>query len=364
MAALAATLAAPALRAQSTASAASTAPAPAPVGTQAAAFPHGLWELMFENDWFYGTDRDLTNDLRFGYTTPNQTDWAAVPVIPNALGHFFDRASFMDDKTAVVAASYYAQQNIYTPNNLRLNPPDAYDRPYAGWVGLGIDLVRQTATRRAVFEINPGWVGPESGAQQLQQGWHSTIGATYPQGWGYQIRNEPVIQLTYRQDWRPDLFSNLSSSDTLGHDVILHGVVTAGNGWDYLGVGFLARAGYHVPNDYGPARERLGEVDTLPYAPGGTPDCANSWSLESFSAYVCVGGEERFVAHDITLDGNTFANSRGVGNEPTVGEAYGGLVVEYAGIRASFLSTYETRTFRAQVQDGQWRGIATLGYAY
>jgi len=118
-----------------------------------------------------------------------------------------------------------------------------------------------------------------------------------------------------------------------------------------------------LPLDYGPARERLGEVATLPYEPGGTSPGSPDWGLDALSVYVCLGGEDRAVARDITLDGNTFANSRGVNKEPVVGEAYGGLVVEYGSVYAAFLTTYETKTFRAQV-DPQWRGIATLGFRF
>lgn len=327
--------------------------------------PEGRVLLSFENDWFYGTDRDLTNDLALYYITPNYTSWKQVPVIPESLGNAFNRASFICSNMAVVSAVFYAQQNIYTPSNISLNPPSLNDRPYAGWVGLGIDLVRQTGSRRAIFEINPGWVGPESGAQQLQTVWHNTIKVNAPQGWAYQIKNEPVLQLTYRQDWRPDALTNLGDkgAGVLGYDVLLHGAVTAGNAWDYAAAGFMGRVGYHLPLDYGPARERLGEVATLPYEPGGTSPGSPGWGLDALSVYLCLGEEGRAVARDITLDGNTFADSRSVSKEPVVSETYGGMVVEYGSLYAAFLTTYETKNFRAQVNP-QWRGIATLGFRF
>ncbi|MGA2052925.1 MAG: lipid A deacylase LpxR family protein, partial [Opitutales bacterium] len=212
-------------------------------------FPEGQWLLTFQNDWFYGTDRDLTNSLSLYYITPNAEDWSAVPGIPDGLGNFFNRISLIDDKMAVVSGAFYAQQTIWTPANLLLNPPSPNDRPYAGWVGMGIDMARQTGYRRAILEITPGWVGPESGAQQLQSAWHSVIKDTVPPGWYYQIKNEPVLQLTYRQDWRPAALTNLDEAgkEPLGHDVLLHGLATVGNGWDYAEAGFLMRLGYHLP---------------------------------------------------------------------------------------------------------------------
>ncbi len=341
-------------------------PASAPATTPATpGFPQGRWLLTFQNDWFYGTDRDLTNSLSLYYITPNYTNWQPVPGIPEGLGNFFDRASFIDDKMAVVSAAFYAQQNIYTPANISLNPPSTNDRPYAGWVGFGIDMVRQTGYRRAIFEITPGWVGPESGAQQLQTTWHNTIGVNAPKGWYYQIKNEPVLQLTYRQDWRPKALTNLDEKGgpVIGHDVMVHGMGTVGNGWDYAAAGFLARVGYHLPLDYGPARPIFGEIATMPYAPGGTAPGGEDWKLADFSAYVCLGADGQVVGHDITLDGNTFANSRSVTNEVLVGQAYGGLVVQYGSIYAAFLTTFTTKTFQNQVGP-QWEGVATLGWRF
>jgi hypothetical protein len=343
--------------------AASPAAKPAPELNVPPDFPQGQWLLSFENDWFYGTDRDLTNDLALYYITPNYTKWEQVPGIPNFLGHFVDWASMIHDPMATVSGAFYAQQNIYTPSNISLAPPNPYDHPYAGWVAMGIDAVRQTGYRRTVFEITPGWVGPESGAQQLQTSWHNTIGVTSPKGWYYQIKNEPILQLTYRQDWRPAALTNLNEkgSELLGYDVIGHGTITVGNGWDYIAAGVMGRVGYHLPLDYGPARPRLGEIATMPYQPGGTTPTKAGWGWDGLTVYACLGFEGRAIAHDITLDGNTFANSASVVNEPLVWEAYGGPVVQYGNLYAAFLTVFETETFRSQPGGPQWRGIATLG---
>jgi hypothetical protein len=353
--------AAPAAVSQPAAGTGSAAPVPA----EPKEFPHGQWLLTFQNDWFYGTDRDLTNSLSLYYISPNYKDWAPVPGIPVGLGKFVDRISFISDPNAVVSSAFYAQQNIYTPSNITLNPPSLNDRPYAGWVGMGIDMIRQTANRRTIFEITPGWVGPESGAEQLQTAWHTTIGVDVPKGWYYQIKNEPVLQLTYRQDWRPEALSNLreGQNPTIGYDVIVDGRVTAGNGWDYAAGGVMARVGYHLPLDYGPARPTFGEIATMPYQQGGTSSASTGWSADALSVYVCLAAEGQAVAHDITLDGNTFANSRSVVNEPFIGQPYGGIVVEYGPFYSAFISTYTTKTFRAQV-DPQWEGIATLGFRF
>ncbi len=325
-------------------------------------FPAGIWELTHENDWFIFSDRDYTGGVRLAYTSPNYGDWSQVPGFYGlkCFGEAIDCLSFIDDSSATDAAGEYAQINIYTPNDQKLNPPDPTDHPYAGWVGLGQDFIRQTMWRRAILEPNLGWVGPQSGAEDLQDSFHTAIGDTSPAGWNHQIKNEPVLQLTYRQDWRVPALTNLNPSvhETFGYDVIAHGLATAGNGWDYAAAGAMARWGYQLPWDFGPARPRLGEIASLPYQPGGS---TTADTLGRLSAYLCAGAEARAVARDITLDGNTFAKSASVVHKPVVGEVYGGLVVTCGHFRGDFLVVFESDTFRSQPQSGQWRGILTIG---
>ncbi len=359
-----------ALAAQAQTTSGTTAPTPGNSPTAAnytPKFPHGIWELSHENDWFIYSDRDYTGGLRLAYTTPNYRDWSQVPLVPGAYGQFFNNISLINDDWATVAAAAYAQINIYTPDDQKINPPNPNDYPYSGWVGMGTDLIRQTSDRRAIFEVNLGLIGPESGAAQLQDSFHSSIGDSQPAGWDHQLKDEPVLQLTYRQDWRIPGLTNLNPSvrQTWGYDVIGHGLATVGNGWDYAATGAQVRYGYHLPLDFGPSRMRLGDVSTMPYVPGGTMPSTAGWSLDSLSAYVTFGAEGRAIARDITLDGNTWARSASVSKEPLVAEIYGGLTVEYGNFRGSFLVLYETNTFRAQPSNqGQWRGILTLGYSF
>jgi lipid A 3-O-deacylase len=334
-----------------------------PVAQGATGFPGGIWELSHENDWFIYSDRDYTGGLRLAYTTPNYANWGQVPLAPVALGDLFDKFNFINDPNSVVAAAVVATIQIYTPNDTENPHPDPTDHPYAGWTGVAADFIRQNAERRAIFEINAGLVGPDSGGESLQNSFHSAIGDTQPAGWNYQLKNEPVLQLTYRQDWRPAFLTNLSdpSPSSINYDVIGHGLVTVGNGWDYAAAGAVGRFGYHVPMDFGPSRMRLGDVDTEPYA---LPNSTATSPADVISAYVCFGGEARAVARDITLDGNTWANSPSVTHKPVVGEIYGGLVTQYGHFRGAFLVLYETPTFYSQPQTGQWRGILTLGVEY
>ncbi|HVU37009.1 MAG TPA: lipid A deacylase LpxR family protein [Opitutales bacterium] len=330
-------------------------------------FPEGIWELSHENDWFIHSDRDFTSGLRLAYTTPNFREWKDVPLVPVAVGNMFDQVSFISGDWATVAAGVYVQQNMYTPDDLRTNPPNPQDHPYAGWLGVGMDLIRESAERRAIFELNVGIVGPYSGAQDLQQSFHDLIKSTDPQGWDRQIQTEPVLQLTHRQDWRLPWLTNFNAGapQTWGYDVVTHALLTVGNGWDYAAVGGMFRIGYHLPLDFGPSRMRLGEISSLAYQPGGsTATTGTNWSLDTLTTYFCIGTEARAVARDISLNGNTWRSSAHVSQEPLVDEAYGGLVVEYGHFRGSFLIIRESKTFYSQPQKDQWRGTLSVGCSF
>ena len=340
----------------------STSPGGVPVTvSKSMDFPQGIWVLTHENDWFLYSDRDYTGGLRLAYTTPNASDWSHLPVA-GWLGSAFNHVSLIDSSAAQDAIGAYANLNIYTPDILTLDPPNAKDHPYAGWTSVGYDLIRQTMDRRAIFEMNFGLVGPTSGAEQLQKSFHSLIGSTQPAGWAYQIKDEPVVQLTYRQDWRPAFLTNLNSSGSgpINYDVIGHVLGTAGNGFDYAATGLIARVGYHLPADFGVARPRLGEIDSAPFQATGASAPETNW------AYLCLGTEARAVARDITVDGNTFTTNSysQVNHAPFVAEYYGGAAVEYGWFRGSFLIVYESHTFNTQSQAGQWRGILSLGVAF
>jgi hypothetical protein len=64
--------------------------------------------------------------------------------------------------------------------------------------------------------------------------------------------------------------------------------------------------------------------------------------------YVFAGLDGRAVAHDITLDGNTFETSPHVSRQPWVGEAELGLAVMYHGVRLTYTQVVQTEEFHGQ----------------
>ena len=76
-------------------------------------------------------------------------------------------------------------QSIFTPKNLSLRPPDPYDRPYAGWLYIGVSVLQETDLLMLEnLELDAGIVGPGWLAKQVQNDFHQFIGIARAQGCG------------------------------------------------------------------------------------------------------------------------------------------------------------------------------------
>ena len=80
--------------------------------------------------------------------------------------------------------------------------PSPYDRPYAGVLLGNFSLMSDGDDTRSVLTLSLGVVGPGSGAENLQNGFHDLIGQNHPNGWGSQIQNTPAIELLHERTWR------------------------------------------------------------------------------------------------------------------------------------------------------------------
>src|SRR5690348_1626706 len=83
----------------------------------------GAFSIQFENDIFFDTDRHYTNGVALDYTTAPQDT-------PHWLAEFAHDLPFFAS-TGDVRTDYQIAQDIFTPSNTQLVPPDPTDRPYA-----------------------------------------------------------------------------------------------------------------------------------------------------------------------------------------------------------------------------------------
>jgi hypothetical protein len=297
------------------------------------------YTLYSENDVFAVGNRDryYTNGLRL--TGLHSAD--ATPDVVRAAAESLPDVS----ATATTQIGWVLGQDIYTPADTSLDPPDEDDRPYGGWLYAGVLVSKAVKAEEGpagdfvhVLELDLGVVGPPSLADQTQVSFHHVIGSPRPQGWRYQLGFEPAAVATYEHRRR------LLQGDA---------VPLVGGEWDAIGVGGLAlgtvfthaslggmfRWGSDLRRDFGPNTIHSTAVD-VPDAGSG---CETRW-------YVFGGAEGRAVARNIFLDGNTWRDSPSVERDPWVGELRAGIALEWNGLRFSY--THAMRSGEFDGQDG------------
>lgn len=286
----------------------------------------GAVALEYENDLFAGEDRLYTNGLRVTWVPRQQSvpDWlrAGARLMPLFQG------------TGDVTTGYALGQNMYTPEDISDPDPPPDVRPYAGWLYLNAGLTEERNDRLDQLTLGIGIVGPASLADRTQREIHRHYGNDRPEGWDTQLRNELTVQAGYEREWR-----NHASyyGDNLGTDVIPHAGGAVGNAFTYLNTGLTLRFGRRLPQDFGPPRITPARSGTALFTPRGR----HGW-------YLFAGVEGRLMLRDITLDGNTFRDSRSVSREHLVGETQFGLVFYYGDVRVSYTHVIRTREFEEQ----------------
>ena len=126
----------------------------------------GRITILEENDSLYfNSDKHYTQGLR----------------ISDLLGETLSRDGLWDDAFKIVRSvapvlepggtrriGVFLGQSIFTPKNLAIRPPDAHDRPYAGWLYAGASLLQETGGQMLEnAELNFGIVGPGALGKQV-----------------------------------------------------------------------------------------------------------------------------------------------------------------------------------------------------
>ncbi len=291
----------------------------------AAPDPAAIWTLQDENASISSaklTDRYYVNGLRLGYTSPT----GAVPTSLENLS----RLIFGDGQ---IRFEIDLTQQMFTPANTAAAVPPPGDRPYAGLLLANLLLLTDTATTRSTLGLSVGLVGPESGAEQLQNGFHDLIGQGHDNGWQTQLHDEPVFNFLSARTWREPI-GTLFGLET---DALLDASAGLGTVRIYAEGGVQLRIGEGLDSDFGTARLRPGISGGDAFRP-----------TRPFAWYVFVGADGQGVARDITLDGNTFRSSPSVTLDPFVGELQGGVAVMAFGTRLTYTQVFQTQEFKHQ----------------
>jgi hypothetical protein len=291
--------------------------------------------IRWENDCFGGTDKFYTDGVALGVSHTG----------PSWMDPFADWLPWGEGRRTV---GYDLTQGMFTPADKSLSVPDPKDRPYAGILSFGLTLHVEKENSYHGLKFMTGVVGPSALAKETQDTVHDLIGDGSSKGWNHQLHNEPIFNLAYEYRHRFQLAGAREQWALQAAPVIggwLGNVLTQGQ------IGGFVRAGYNMPDDFGPTLVR--GMGFMPPPRRDVPGQSSDWG---FSVY--GGSLANLVLRDITLDGNTFKDSPSVDKEFFVPAAGVGMSVGNRRFQASFSYIFWGKEFEGQKQNEKFGSIS------
>ncbi len=288
--------------------------------------PTAIWTLQEENASLSladVTDRYYVNGLQLGYVSGTDS----VPDVLQSIGHA------VWDTQGQMRFGFALTQQIDTPLDTAAAIPPPGGQPYAGTLVASLSLYRDVESSRSILGLSLGVVGPWAMGEQIQNGFHDLIGQGHNNGWGTQLRNEPVGEMTSARIWRLPTGSLFG----LETDALPDAAAGLGNLRIYAQGGALLRIGSGLNSDYGPPRLFPGPTGGDAFTP-----------TQPFAWYVFAGADAQGIAHDLVLQGNDFATGPGVKPIPYLGEVEAGFAVIAFGSRLTYTQVVQSQQFEHQ----------------
>ncbi|MEM6910343.1 MAG: lipid A deacylase LpxR family protein [Verrucomicrobiota bacterium] len=295
--------------------------------------------FYLDNDLFGGTDENYTNGARLSWISKNRP-LSDVPFIQRRLG---DVLNGMGGSPWKFNYGFSLTQLIFTPSDPDPTALITDDRPYAGWLAVGFSVHAKTERVLNSLEVTLGTVGPNSFAENAQDLIHDVRDIPKFNGWDNQLRNEPTLNLHFRQTHRlPGREFGHFGLTWLGFwGADLGNVIVRGS------VGSEVRFGYNLPSDFSADRLTVTAYTNQFFDEDGI----NYQNVSPWSVFLLGGFEGGAIAHNIFLDGNTFVDSFSIDKEPLVADIYAGFGIRYRDLRLSYVQTLRTKEFEGQDEE-------------
>lgn len=337
--------------------------------------PSKSWTFSFrlENDLFANTDRFYTNGIKFSWISPEleffeDLPWMQKPgKLQEGIKTFMALLPYSDDESRQRNIALSIGQKMFTPKDIARRDLIIDDRPYGGWLYgsmafhsklLREDDIHKQVGRLDTFEIQVGFTGDWSLAEQAQDLVHSIRGIKKANGWDNQIDTELGVALIYDRKYR--VVPDLGFHGQWGADAIVNAGVAVGNVFSHFNAGIEVRFGWNLPADFGTSLIRpAGDTE----APADTDDPRYDKSGHGFSFHIFGASSGRIVLHDIFLDGNTFSDSHSIDKETFVGDFVLGASVIYNRFKLSYSQVLRTKEFEGQ-PSGHNFGSVSLSFTY
>jgi hypothetical protein len=183
-------------------------------------------------------------------------------------------------------------------------------------------------------EIHTGIVGPSSGGEKMQRFIHKILESAEPMGWDNQLKDEILLQIYYSMRVRA---FRTGADKGLGTELIQKANLGGGNVYTYAGFGFLVRAGWNIPMDFGGSSSRPGV--------GSEPGL---WRTKGFGFNVFASANVQTVLRNLFLDGNTFKDSHRVDKYLFTGDASVGVSLRVWNFTLRYEQVYWTKKFKTE----------------
>ena len=275
----------------------------------------GALSLVFDNDFFVGNDNGYTAGFAFAWTSAAAETYGER----NVHRKIVKALSFLPTVKAARYRNYLQMvlgMEMFTASDITIPDPLPGDHPYAGVLYLDSSVMSKGRVSNHQFALRLGFVGPASGASEVQKWLHEVIGSEIPQGWDTQLSNEPIVNLFYQYSRR---LLRKASSDRVGGDFTVNGGGGLGNYYIGANIGLMARIGFRLPDNYG-TTPLLGGAESVV---GLTPE------RKRFYAYAFLASRAFGVVRWLPTDGNTFTESRSGDRDDWFASLSAGLVAGY-----------------------------------
>lgn len=275
----------------------------------------------------------------------------ANPLLP-----IFNIVPYINEKDYQKNLVFALGQNIYTPVDTDTAAVVQDDRPYAGWLYLGVGVVWKDARVRNSLVLDIGVIGSWSYAEQTQRQVHDLRGFDSPNGWDNQLNDEVGFNLSYERTWRWPRHARRSGFDW---EVLPHAGVALGTVRTHVNMGGELRFGLNLPDDFGTAA--IGPSATTSTPVDGYQAADRAWF--DLGCYLFVRADGKLVGRNIFLDGNTFSDSHSVGSKPFVADLSAGVAVNIKNTKLAYALVYRTEEFNEQ-DDAQVFGTLSLNWTF
>ncbi|WP_281301880.1 MULTISPECIES: lipid A deacylase LpxR family protein [unclassified Iodidimonas] len=296
-----------------------------------------------ENDLYGdGKDRWFTNGFRLALALAPDDRPGAVSFI----------GDWLPSKPAASETDLFMAigQSMFSPEDITIRERQPDDRPYAGWLFVEVGASGQVGNMQETLTLSLGVTGSPSLAERTQKFVHTLTNSPEPQGWDYQIKAEPTVQLYYERAWFYQIFE---WGDWLAGDLSPRIGADLGTVFVDANLGLVGRIGNFLPHALPPRinPSATGSGKILRAKPNGI-----GWSL--FAGY-----ETRAVARNLFLDGGIFDQSQSVAKKTFVREFSAGLVLSFDRFALTYSYIERSREFELQ-RTSQVFGSVNLSIAF